>query len=92
MGTRGKHSLSLLFRSASDLIEQSLAQVSTLCRLHHPNVVRFYGATFKPPYFFIVTELCPLQLGLFIAAQAGTTEEFDTKYIDDLFSTVFRYE
>eukprot|EP00750_Incisomonas_marina_P007292 INCI14791.12.p2 GENE.INCI14791.12~~INCI14791.12.p2 ORF type:complete len:190 (-),score=33.55 INCI14791.12:1589-2158(-) len=77
-------------------------EVSTLCRLHHPNVVRFYGATFKPPYYFIITEICPMQLGLFIptgsaSARVGVAAkcaiaEINTEYIDTYFFQKFRYE
>eukprot|EP00750_Incisomonas_marina_P007300 INCI14791.9.p1 GENE.INCI14791.9~~INCI14791.9.p1 ORF type:complete len:827 (-),score=96.62 INCI14791.9:69-2549(-) len=77
-------------------------EVSTLCRLHHPNVVRFYGATFKPPYYFIITEICPMQLGLFIptgsaSARVGVAAkcaiaEINTEYIDTYFFQKFRYD
>ena len=34
-------------------------EASILCRMHHPNVVRFFGASYDSGRFHIVTEFCP---------------------------------
>ena len=45
-------------------------EASLLAKLNHPNIVRFFGISYRMPHFFIVTEFCPSTLGaLLIEAQ-----------------------
>ena len=40
-----------------------------LCSLHHPNIVRFYGALFDKQRFNLVTELCSTALHTYVTTR-----------------------
>ncbi|KAH9261206.1 hypothetical protein BASA81_000910 [Batrachochytrium salamandrivorans] len=42
----------------TDALEQFQHELNLVSRLHHPNIVRFIGATSRPPRYMLLFELC----------------------------------
>jgi serine/threonine protein kinase len=47
-------------------------EASFLCRLHHPNVVRFFGVCYRGSKFHLVTEYCAFALSTIIKVRLDT--------------------
>src|SRR5690606_26353938 len=50
-------------------------EASLLARLHHPNVVRFFGVSYHAQHFYVITEFCPYNLDQILQFLAATSTE-----------------
>jgi serine/threonine protein kinase len=62
-------------------------EAAILSRLHHPNIVRFFGVSIRPEdrnnsaTFFIITEFCPSSLGAMLVDHAHNRRQAERAFL-----------
>jgi serine/threonine protein kinase len=58
MGSKVAVKRCLIVDLLDDPLKYFMQETNVMSVLRHPNVVKFFGASLRPPYFYIITEFC----------------------------------